>query len=172
MEATAGGTHRVGPHPAGKQANAATDVGPAQDLLEVGDVLVALALLEAVAQRLHIRLERGNVHLGDPLILGRDRLRRRHRRDADGHAVPQLRRDAAVHARGRRSDEAASSLTVHQHRQQRGPQVQHAIRPDVLPEGSLSATASRGCKTQGRFAAQMQLKTPKIFVLVNARYFL
>ena len=139
-EATAGGTHRVGPHPAGQHAHGAAEVGPADDLLEVGDVIGALAVREAVAQLLDIRLERGNVHLGDPLILGRDRLRRGHRRDTDGHAVPQLRRDAAVHARGRRSEEAVSTLTVQQHHQQRGTQMQHMLFAQMCLEGSLSAT--------------------------------
>merc|ERR1719149_145229 len=37
--------HRVGPHPAGEHTHRAAEVGPADDLLEVRDVLGALALL-------------------------------------------------------------------------------------------------------------------------------
>eukprot|EP00964_Phaeocystis_antarctica_P107610 scaffold72293_cov41-Phaeocystis_antarctica.AAC.3 len=128
-----GGAHRVGPHPAGHHTDGTAEVRPADDLLEVRDVLGALALLEAVAQRLDVRLEGGHVHLGDPLVLRRDRLRRRdvgERRDAEGHRCPpQLRRDAAVQPRGRRSEEAAAGLAVQHDHEQRGTQMHHRWQP-------------------------------------------
>jgi hypothetical protein len=106
------------------------------------DILGALALLEAVAQCLDVRLEGGHVHLGDPLILRRNRLRQvGHRRDAGGHAPPQLRRDAAVQARGRSSEEGAASLAVQHHHQQRGSQMQHG-KSGRADFGRLSTTRS------------------------------